>query len=104
MLSSNYWGADAKMRAEISHEVQAWIRLERAGQVVRLAVEDWGRGFVPEAVMSGGGAGERVGLASMQQRVAWLGGQCRVESHPGAGTRVLVGVPLPTTDGGAHER
>ena len=81
---------------------QAWIRLERAGQVVRLAVEDWGRGFVPEAVMSGGGAGERVGLASMQQRVAWLGGQCTVESHPGAGTRVLVEVPLPAADGGAH--
>jgi signal transduction histidine kinase len=85
-----------------AHGRQARIRLERAGQVVRLAVEDWGRGFVPEAVMSGGGAGERVGLASMQQRVAWLGGHCTVESRPGAGTRVLVEVPLPAADGGAH--
>jgi signal transduction histidine kinase len=85
-----------------AHGQQARISLERAGQVVRLAVEDWGRGFVPEAVMSGGGAGERVGLASMQQRVAWLGGQCTVESRPGAGTRVLVEVPLPSADGGAH--
>jgi signal transduction histidine kinase len=82
---------------------QAWIRLERAGQVVRLAVEDWGRGFVPEAIMSGGGAGERVGLVSMQQRAAWLGGQCTVESRPGAGTRVLVEVPLPAAEE-AHER
>jgi two-component system NarL family sensor kinase len=85
-----------------AHGRQAWIRLERAGPVVRLAVEDWGRGFVPEAVMSGGGAGKRVGLASMQQRVTWLGGQCTVESRPGAGTRVLVEVPLPAADGGAH--
>src|SRR5437016_12415653 len=85
-----------------AHGRQAWIRLDRAGQVLRLAVEDWGRGFVPETVMSGGGAAARVGLASMQQRVAWLGGQCTVQSRPGAGTRVLVEVPLPAADGGAH--
>ena len=40
----------------------------------------------------------------MQQRVAWLGGQCTVASRPGAGTRVLVEVPLPAADGGVHER
>jgi signal transduction histidine kinase len=85
-----------------AHSRQACIRLERARQVVRLAVEDWGRGFVPEAVMSGGGATERVGLASIQQRVTWLGGQFTVESRPGTGTRLLVEVPLPAPDGGAH--
>jgi signal transduction histidine kinase len=51
--------------------------------------------------MSGGGAGERVGLVSMRQRAAWLGGQCTVESRSGAGTRVLVEVPLPACGGGA---
>ena len=70
-----------------AHGRQAWIRLERAGQVVHLTVEDWGRGFVPEAVMSGGGAAERVGLASMQQRVAWLGGQWAVHGGEPTGRR-----------------
>src|SRR5438094_906351 len=71
----------------LTRSTTAWRRLERAGQVVRLAMEDWGRGFVPEAVMSGGGAGERVGLASMQQRVAWLGGQWAVHGGEPTGRR-----------------
>src|SRR5947209_8527632 len=79
------------------------LRYTQARDERRRAVEDWGRGFVPEAVMSGGGAAERVGLASMQQRVTWLGGQFTVESRPGAGTRVLAEVPLPAADGDAHE-
>jgi PAS domain-containing protein len=41
-------------------------------------------------------------LDSGVPRFPWLGGQCTVESRPGAGTRVLVEVPLPAADGGAH--
>ena len=67
-------------------------------------VEDEGRGFTPEALMRGTGAGERVGLPGMRERVAMLGGCCEVKSHPGAGTRVSVAIPLepPTVEGTAH--
>jgi signal transduction histidine kinase len=80
------------------------VGLERAGREVRLMVEDEGRGFTPEALMRGTGAGERVGLPGMRERVAMLGGCCEVKSHPGAGTRVSVAIPLepPTVEGTAH--
>jgi two-component system NarL family sensor kinase len=36
-----------------------------------------------------------VGLSSMYERAAELGGSCVVESVPEGGTRVLVYLPLP---------
>jgi glucose-6-phosphate-specific signal transduction histidine kinase len=35
-----------------------------------------------------------MGLLGMEERVALLGGRFRVESQPGAGTRVLAEVPV----------
>jgi hypothetical protein len=81
-----------------AHTTRVRMRLERAGREVHLVVEDEGRGFVPEAIMPGTGDGERVGLPGMRERVAMLGGHCVVESHPGAGTRVSVAVPLEVSD------
>jgi signal transduction histidine kinase/PAS domain-containing protein len=74
------------------------MRVERAEREVHLVVEDEGRGFVPEAIMPGTADGERVGLPGMRERVAMLGGCCVVESHPGAGTRVSVVVPLEASE------
>jgi signal transduction histidine kinase len=53
-----------------------------------LEIYDNGRGL-PSAVVSG------VGLTSMRERAAELGGHCRVESAPGGGTRVIATFPLP---------
>jgi PAS domain S-box-containing protein len=64
---------------------------------VRLEVRDEGRGFDPRAALASGdngGPGERVGLSSMRERVALLGGELKIESQPGAGTRVVAEVPL----------
>ncbi len=36
-----------------------------------------------------------LGLASLHQRLAAHGGECRIESQPGQGTRVTLRVPLP---------
>ena len=56
-------------------------------------MEDDGEGFDPEAVgkaiPSWG-----VGLRSMAERAQMLGGELRVASRPGAGTRVEVRIPL----------
>jgi signal transduction histidine kinase len=70
----------------------------RAGGVVRLEVRDWGRGFRPTEVSGGGGPGERVGLSSMRERVALLGGNLEIRSEPGEGTSVVAEVPLPVAE------
>lgn len=57
---------------------------------LRLQVEDDGRGFDPEEVRA---ARQGLGLRTMGERVALLGGVLSVESRPGAGTRVAVEVP-----------
>jgi GAF domain-containing protein len=73
---------------------RALLALRRIGQTVRLEVRDWGCGFRQAAVLASSGPSERVGLPGMQERIAWLGGRCTVRSRPGAGTRILVEVPL----------
>ena len=76
------------------------IVLECWGEKVRLEVRDFGSGFDPSAVSGGGGSGERVGLSSMRERIALLGGDFEIRSRPGEGTTVVAEVPLTTPDGG----
>ena len=63
---------------------------------VRLEVRDWGRGFQHVGRNGREGPGERMGIPGMQERVALLGGKCSVYSRRGAGTRVVVEVPVTT--------
>jgi len=72
----------------------AKVVLDADDQMVRVSIEDDGRGIPP-------GAAERstgYGLTSMRQRVESIGGQLRLESH-GWGTRVIVQVPIEAFDG-----
>ncbi len=57
---------------------------------VMVMVEDDGVGFEPEAVERG----EHLGLLGMRERADALGGTLTLESAPGAGTTVVVEVPL----------
>jgi signal transduction histidine kinase len=59
---------------------------------VELRVRDNGRGFDPQALVSGG---EGFGLISMRERAEQLGGRVTVNSRPGAGTEVILEAPLP---------
>ena len=72
------------------------VSLGRSGGALRLEVRDWGRGFAADAdgAKGEGDPGERVGLSSMRERVALLGGRLEVTSEPGAGTAVVAEVPL----------
>jgi signal transduction histidine kinase len=70
------------------------VTLEQQGDSVRLEVRDRGRGFSPASQHERPRPGERVGLLSMQERVALLHGRCVVESQPGEGTQVIAEVPL----------
>jgi len=65
------------------------VRLVSTPERVRLAVEDDGRGFDPDAVPQ-----DRHGLVGMQERAGALGGGLVVESRPGAGTKVEATMPL----------
>jgi signal transduction histidine kinase len=75
------------------------VTLQRLDGAVRLQIRDWGRGFRTDEVTNGAGPGERVGLSSMRERVALLGGSFKLQSEPGVGTEVVAEVPLPLEDG-----
>jgi two-component system, chemotaxis family, CheB/CheR fusion protein len=68
----------------------ASISLAHAGRHVRLTVRDRGRGFTPAQVRYG----EGLGLISMEERSRTLSGKLAVMSKPGAGTLVVLRVPL----------
>jgi signal transduction histidine kinase len=57
---------------------------------VVLTIEDDGRGFSPAQVAGGG-----LGLLGMRERVASVNGALDIESKRGAGTRLMVEIPLP---------
>jgi PAS domain S-box-containing protein len=79
--------------------VRVALALQNNRGAVRLEIRDWGRGFEPTEVAGGGGPGERVGLSSMRQRVALLGGGLEVRSESGKGTSVVAEIPLPVVEG-----
>jgi nitrate/nitrite-specific signal transduction histidine kinase len=64
------------------------ILLRRKNELYRMLIEDDGVGF--EESSEPASTGEHIGLAVMQERAERLGGELRVESEPGEGTRVLL--------------
>ncbi len=74
---------------------KVWLRLRAEGDRVEVTVEDNGCGFDPAGVAQQKATDHGIGLASMRERVAVLGGRCLLTSRPGQGTRVTFRVPLP---------
>jgi signal transduction histidine kinase len=66
------------------------VLLTRKNESVSVMIEDDGKGFEPGSEPGGG-----LGLLGMQERVALLDGSLVVESTPGAGTTLVLEVPLP---------
>ena len=64
------------------------------GDELQIVVEDDGRGL-PDERRDG------VGIGSMQERAAELGGECRVEPTVGGGTRVVARLPIAGMTGAA---
>jgi signal transduction histidine kinase len=67
------------------------IQMEREGDTLKLAIEDDGMGI--RAVSNP--LRPSFGMAGMQERIATLGGQMKVDSRKGEGTRISVTVPAP---------
>jgi len=59
------------------------LKLQVEKDAVKVTIEDNGRGFDPAVPNRA-----RNGLTNMTQRMAEVGGQCSIVSHPGAGCRV----------------
>lgn len=66
------------------------VRLTRVGPAARLVVTDDGAGFDPHRVRR---AGRHLGLVSMRDRAAGVGGRLTVHSAPGEGTTIEMEVP-----------
>ncbi len=70
----------------------ASILVERRGNVLRAIIEDDGIGFDPQTRL-----GEHhLGLLGMRERAELLGGKLVIESARGAGTSLLIEIPLST--------
>jgi PAS domain S-box-containing protein len=67
------------------------VELERAGDTLKLLIEDDGRGIAPEAFRVGKG----LGLGSMKERAKLSSGSFTVDSTHGTGTAIRVVWPLP---------
>lgn len=73
----------------------ARIQLGANNGMVTIVVEDDGRGF--DVVFPGPTpSGSSLGLVSMRERVALLGGKLSVNSVVGAGTRLVMEIPMDT--------
>src|SRR5690606_40933847 len=64
------------------------IRFEDSDEMLRVTIEDNGRGFDPNKV-----EGARFGLRIMRERAASVGGRLTIETQPGEGTRVIAEMP-----------
>ena len=71
------------------------VCLKHRGDFIQLAIHDDGTGFDPDhqPLQRKGTAG--LGLLSMRERAAYVGGALKVESVRHAGTKIEVRIPLP---------
>ena len=74
---------------------QVVITLKQEDEHLRLTIADDGRGFDAVAAASE----VRFGLAGITERSQWLGGDCMIDSTPGAGTTVAVTIPHAAESG-----
>lgn len=69
------------------------VALVQRGRRVRAEVRDWGVGFDLAGVDKG-----RFGLRGIRERARLFGGHASIESVPGAGTRIVVHLPVVEND------
>lgn len=77
-----------------AHADKVKVSLLDGGRHVTVVVADNGRGFDPGRYHSG-----KHGIAGMRERTQGCGGQLRVMSTPGNGTRICAVIPRPADEG-----
>jgi PAS domain S-box-containing protein len=86
-ITERKWAGEALVQSEERYRAV----VEQAADEILLEVRDDGGGFDPESSFPG-----HLGLKSMRERVARLGGTLRIESAPGEGTRIRAQIPPGT--------
>jgi len=82
----------------------AAINLEFCEDVLRIHIIDDGKGFDMESTKREGDYLSRgFGLTSMRERVELLGGEIKISSKPGMGTRINIVLPLIHNERGLNE-
>ncbi len=70
------------------------VQMSKEPGLLRVDVEDDGRGFTPADVATPSETGQGLGLLGMRERIEILGGTLTLDSSPGAGTHVSFAVPI----------
>jgi CheY-like chemotaxis protein len=73
---------------------RAIVRLRAEGDILRIEVQDEGRGFSLPVSVPGASESTKFGLFSIGERMKALGGQFHIESAPGRGTTATLLLPL----------
>ena len=73
---------------------QVIVRLSASYSHIMLHIEDNGKGFEVKNRLAAALNERRMGIWSMEQRVAFLNGEMKIESDPMLGTKILIKVPL----------
>ena len=71
------------------------VRLKQTGAFVQLVVNDDGIGFDLNGQLANGNGEGGLGLLSMRERAAHVGGNLKVKSARRTGTEIMVRIPLP---------
>ncbi len=61
---------------------------------VYLVITDAGQGFDPDLALSRGVNREHFGLQGIRERARAMGGDCEINSQPGAGARIMINLPI----------
>lgn len=69
---------------------EVWLRAKVDAEALEISIEDNGHGFsvAPDDALADG-------LRNMRQRLAEVGGECVIKSHPGSGTTVVFRLAWP---------
>lgn len=82
----------------------ASVSVDYAGDAVRLAITDNGRGFDSDGCRRKSAQCGRFGMVGMSERAQLIGGVIKVESTPGRGTTVCLEIPGTAEQGGDELR
>ncbi len=73
------------------------VQLTKPGNIVQLTIKDDGGGFDPDSDPARRKGKDSLGLLSMRERAAYVGGAFKVKSSGETGTEIEIGIPLPPT-------
>jgi CheY-like chemotaxis protein len=82
---------------------QSRVHISQHDDQLQIAVEDEGSGFDQSQLRTAGGKAGGFGLFNLSERLNMLGGCMTIDSSPGKGSRILLDVPVASSNSEAAE-